>query len=878
MRVSLQTFSSNRILFVLGLLWLAFAALVGAQEDPDALPPIQDPHPMPDVRQFTQSLLWKEGAAWASFASARWDAAPEQDAKMTGVAIHYRVNGGATRTVRLAGSLGSYAAALPGIAATDSVAWFYVQELKGSIGPIRVNTSWFGRRLNRAPEDPSREPRLQEPRVFTFASRFRDRHEDEWLYDQYVAGYTDSTYFFVTVKDYGTKQEWTMETQKPSLFATMAFYDFGGLTPGYDLTRIPAGGGCERFTTKGVTGIPEYPEHADRGFTRFRWTLEPVVPGQQVGVEYVFRIRKPDGRYQAYYTENIRYYGGAGFQPAEQHPYANANGPLSINNVSYPRFAFNQHLLGPEPKTLLRFLAGKTLFDTDWEHGRIMNPQTPNGCEIPHEKGELRLDYMTPATPIPTAYLGPRFNNTSCTHCHFMDGRGSPDPIKDVPFKTMLMRLSAPGTDAHGGPKPHPVYGTQLQEFAGPGAAPEGKASVTYEVLPSAVPGVTLAKPTYAFSGLTGGPIDGSMVLFSPRVAPQVPGLGLLAGVSDDEMLRLAADQAAAGRVSGKPNRVWDVAANGLRLGRFGWKAGQPTLRQQAAAAAANDIGLSNPVFPDSNGAAELDGAAIDKLVDYLGNLALPPRTNWADVDAIAGKALFERAQCGDCHTPVLTTTMAGYDIPYKTFPIQPFTDLLLHDMGPGLSDGRAEFEAGPQEWRTPPLWGVGLIEEVSLHTRYLHDGRARNLLEAVLWHGGEGEPSRRAVEAMTEAERRQLIAYVKYPFADVPATTPPGAAPSAASVRPGPRAPPGVPAARSVTLYVQGMGAVFRGDASEAAAVRILAPSGRLIREIPVRGERVFWDRKDGRGRMAGNGLYLIQVERADRRSMAVGKVALHP
>lgn len=856
---------------LMGRFVLAAAFLSAGVRAQDEIPPLQDPHPMPDVRNFVQSVEWKDGGAVASFSTARWNAAPEPDAPMAGAVIHYRVNGGGTRSLALAGAEGRYRGTLPGVAASDSVAYYFVQELKGKAGPIRVNTSWFGRRMGRAAPD------LPAPRTYTFASRFRDRHESEWLYDHYVQGYTDSTFFFVTIKDYGDRLDMTMETLKPSLFSTLSFYDFGGLTPGYDLTRLAAGSACQRMETKGVTGLPDLPQDARGGFTRFKWLLEPVSFGQQFDFEFVWRIRNSRGEYQAYYTESIRYYAGHGFQPVNQHPFANANGPLSINAVSDPRFAFNQHLNGPLPGTLVRFLAGKSLFDTDWEHGRIMNPQTPNGCEIPHEKGELRLDYAVPPVPIAKAYLGPRFNNTSCTHCHFMDGRGTPGNQQHVPFKTMLMRLSLPGVDAQGGPRPHPVYGGQLREFAAPGSVPAGRFEVNYQEIESGVPGVKLQKPIYVFKGLLGDSIDGDKVLYSPRVAPQVPGLGLLAGVSDADLLDLAARQAQAGRVSGKPNRVWDLQAGALRIGRFGWKAGQPSLRQQVAAAAAFDIGLSNPLFRDSAGAAELDAAALDRLVDYLDNLALPPRRNWQDPEAIAGKALFEQAQCGDCHAPVLMTSLAGYDIPPGAFPIQPFTDLLLHDMGPGLADGRPEFDADPQEWRTPPLWGVGMVEDVNLHTRYLHDGRARNLLEAILWHDGEAGKSRQAVVAMSESERKQLLAYVWYPFADVPATVPLGTHAAPRSGSPGRERLRRNTGPQGMTVAARGLGVLYRGDASEVGSIRILSPSGRLIRELRPGPGLVTWDLRDGSGAAVGNGLCLVQITGLDGRTLAARKAALH-
>jgi CxxC motif-containing protein (DUF1111 family) len=279
-------------------------------------------------------------------------------------------------------------------------------------------------------------------------------------------------------------------------------------------------------------------------------------------------------------------------------------------------------------------------------------------------------------------------------------------------------------------------------------------------------------------------------------VAPAVFGLGLLEAVPEATLLGLAdPDDADGDGVSGRPNRVWDARAGAVRLGRFGWKAGQVGLRQQTAAAFAGDLGLTSPLAPapsctsaqpecqaraGAGRAPELGDAELDVLVAYLRGLAVPPRDNHLDPAAVRGKALFAAARCDACHVPNLVTASDAELPELRAQVIQPFTDLLLHDMGDELADGRAEHEASGREWRTPPLWGAGYVANV-LHEatdplaparasgapNYLHDGRARSLLEAILWHGGEAEASRRKVLAMSAAQRADLIAYVRFPFAD---------------------------------------------------------------------------------------------------------------
>lgn len=404
------------------------------------------------------------------------------------------------------------------------------------------------------------------------------------------------------------------------------------------------------------------------------------------------------------------------------------------------------------PKEQLRaFFFGNRLFNTNWT-------QAP---------GSVRA----------FDGLGPVFNRVSCSGCHTRDGRGRPPAQSGDPMLSMLVRLSVPGTDAHGGPKPHPVYGDQLNDRAIHGVEPEGKARITYdEVAGGYADGSSyaLARPRYRIEALTFGAL-GTDVMLSPRVAPQMIGLGLLEAIPEAAILAKAdPDDRDGDGISGRANMVWDHAAGGTALGRFGWKANQPSLRQQAAGAALGDIGLTSPLFPRANcgaaqtacaaaitgGEPELSSTFLDRLELYSQALAVPEQRHPEDARVIQGFALFKTARCDACHTP----TQATGEHPLAALnqqTIHPFTDLLLHDMGPALADGRADFLADGQEWRTPPLWGIGLIETVNGHTRFLHDGRARNLEEAILWHGGEAESSRDAFRAMTRAEREALLAFL---------------------------------------------------------------------------------------------------------------------
>jgi len=378
--------------------------------------------------------------------------------------------------------------------------------------------------------------------------------------------------------------------------------------------------------------------------------------------------------------------------------------------------------------------------------------------------------------------LGPVFNRVSCSGCHTRDGRGQPPRSPEDPLDSMLVRLSGAGTGAHGGVVPVPHYGDQLNERAIPGVPAEGHTVVSFAESARRYPDGTpysLAVPHYEFRDLAFGrwPAD---VRFSPRVAPSVFGLGLLETVPEHVVLETAdPDDADGDGVSGRPNRVWDAESGRTVLGRFGWKANQPSLRQQNAAAALGDIGLTSSLYPEQNVAAGQDAAArapsgaaagepeladeyLDRLTFYVRVLAVPAARNLDDPAARAGARLFDQVQCAACHRPTLKTEDQP-TVPLLAWQtIHPFTDLLLHDMGDELADRRSDFEASGREWRTAPLWGIGLTATVNRHTRFLHDGRARSIEEAILWHGGEADRSREAFMDLARDERAALLAFLQ--------------------------------------------------------------------------------------------------------------------
>lgn len=291
----------------------------------------------------------------------------------------------------------------------------------------------------------------------------------------------------------------------------------------------------------------------------------------------------------------------------------------------------------------------------------------------------------------------------------------------------------------------------------------------------------TLLAPTYDVADLGYGPMaDG--VMFSPRVAPPMIGLGLLEAIpAADILARADADDADGDGISGRPQVVWSTEFDQPMLGRFGWKGGNATVKEQSAGAFAGDIGISNPLAVDPAGECtdlqaackaaphgagddrthEIDAEGLDLVTHYSRNLGVPARRDVDDPQVLRGKKVFYAVGCTACHTPKYVTHRLN-DLPEQSFQlIWPYTDLLLHDMGAGLADNRPEGRASGREWKTPPLWGIGLTEQVNGHTRFLHDGRARSLLEAILWHGGEAQAARDAVAAMPKEDRAALIRFL---------------------------------------------------------------------------------------------------------------------
>jgi CxxC motif-containing protein (DUF1111 family) len=381
--------------------------------------------------------------------------------------------------------------------------------------------------------------------------------------------------------------------------------------------------------------------------------------------------------------------------------------------------------------------------------------------------------------------LGPLFNTNTCHSCHVNDGRGLPY-VGDKPMNPMLVRLSV-NSDSGGEDDPHltrhgfisePSYGSQIQNRAIPGVPAEANVKLKWSEEKFDFPdgtSVLLRKPQIILSKLAYGELHENVAL-SARIAPAMIGLGLLEAIPESTLREIADNQNRKDNgVSGKLNMVWDQRLQKTVPGRFGWKAAMPSVEQQVASAFLSDLGITSRMFPEtvctkkqakclsapSGGNPELADEFLDFITSYSKTLAVPARRNIWDKHVVLGEQYFRDAGCNQCHVETIKT---GTD---KNFPelslqeIHPYTDLLLHDMGEGLADYARKFLAAGVEWRTPPLWGIGLLKTVNGHTDLLHDGRARNIEEAILWHQGEAEASRDHYVDMPVEQRQQLVKFI---------------------------------------------------------------------------------------------------------------------
>jgi CxxC motif-containing protein (DUF1111 family) len=430
--------------------------------------------------------------------------------------------------------------------------------------------------------------------------------------------------------------------------------------------------------------------------------------------------------------------------------------------------------------SLLQVGSGGSLTVVGDDRHRLLDPPAGLSEEqlAARRRGEAFFNtpfVRTPARAVLRDGLGPLFNSASCESCHNNLGRGRPPPEDGQQSISLVVQLSWQAPDGRW--QPHPVYGPNFNPLAIPGVPVEGRLLTRYDVVPGRYAdgtAWTLRRPVYAFGDLGYGAL-GPRTAFSPRMTQQLVGMGLLEAIPEASILaRADPDDRDGDGISGRPN--WVTGEDHTRrLGRFGWKANKTDIRAQTVAAFSAEQGITTPDLPGptctpaqdacigmpDGGTPEVDAADLAAIVLFMQTAPVPARVGLESPDVRRGAELFLGAGCAGCHVPVLTTAADAQPGILARQRIHAFTDLLLHDMGPGLADGRPDHEASGSEWRTPPLWGVGRVAEFGSEISYLHDGRARTLAEAVLWHGGEADRSRQAFLDLSSADRAALIAFL---------------------------------------------------------------------------------------------------------------------
>ena len=726
----------------------------------------------PPPRGFRQEIGLRDGTPWFIFRAGSTDHFVDET---TDVAVTYRLDGDLLTTITLPNlGDGRFESPVPGGAVGQRIEYWYSQTMG-----VQVMHSAL---IERVIGEPA--PEISWPVVSRRVGRFRDRHPNEWRFDNYVQEYGQGRTFEIEITDWGDRLDLRVTVDGDIEVGDMDFKHF--------VYNDPYSATCNRP----LTGVNLVMEKQGDVFTS---SIEDITPYATMDFDFTFR-GIPTGPVGQYYSDFFYYRVGLGlFGPEHPSPRRTPVGNAVATRVFSPRFGLAQHAGTMTHDELKAFLAGKIFFETDYADGDLLNFNTRFDC-CSGPLGEIAQ-----SSPVyEPGLLGPRFNAASCMDCHAMDGRGA-TPVEGVALHQLVAQVSIPGASPEVAPASHPYYGVQLNT-AGDDA--EGRLQVRYELVEGQFDDGepwTLRRPIYEFHAMESGSLGVNLpdeagspgyqgeAEFSPRIAPMLAGLGFLEAVADETILaREDPDDLDGDGISGRANYVPYDGADALRPGRFGWKANQVTLRQQVATAFVHDLGITSPSEPvedcgeaqsdcdDGSDAVELGGSEIASVEHYLQGLTLPPRRNFEDPDAIAGMHLFKAAKCSGCHVPSMRTGTSHPIESYRDIVIEPFTDLLLHDMGEGLADDRPHYRATGREWRTPPLWALSYVghamglpdtcadpESGGATPNFLHDGRARSIMEAILWHGGEAEASRNAVLGMTSTEREQLLAYVAYPFDD---------------------------------------------------------------------------------------------------------------
>jgi CxxC motif-containing protein (DUF1111 family) len=609
--------------------------------------------------------------------------------------------------------------------------------------------------------------------ITRFADRGRDRHAREssfQSYEHYLTWYWEERTAAVTITDPigkgGSEIRFDVVTQH-KLGArelrmgflgrnTVAEYcDNSPLTPAHaDGSEMS----LEEHAASPPQGLHYYFKIVRQHNAPISCATSPLARGQKIEFEMSQFLDTPTNGRANYYGTVFLYVVGEGIKPWE------ATGPLGNSN---PAGLFGSSADSmPIPTAALLGGATTTHRDESNEPDNLFmqmatNLAPENGQRFVQGRRVVHTDFATgahdeagnPAWTAQAGKAGPLFINHTCNSCHAKNARALPvspgQPLDKWVFKV---------GDANG--KPDPRLGSVLQIASSAGAG-EGTVSIG-----SYSSSNGLERPNFVFAGA-------APARFSARISPQIVGMGLLEAIPESAVFALAdANDANGDGVSGRPQVVNDTRGV-ARLGRFGWKAGQPDLEHQVAAALRTDMGVLTSVFPTPDcGAAqagcggtgaELSDADLTDLTAYIALLGVQPQSDHENPQVKAGAQVFAGVGCTGCHAPTFKTSQFARFAELRSQTIHPYTDLLLHDMGAGLADNLGEGVATGAEWRTAPLWGIG--KTPGMHAgqeAYLHDGRARTLDEAIRWHGGEGQAANDRYAGLSVADREALLAFLR--------------------------------------------------------------------------------------------------------------------
>ena len=600
------------------------------------------------------------------------------------------------------------------------------------------------------------EPALSEDTgdalITRVGGRVRDRHAREsqfQAYDHYLSRYFQNRTFYIEIVDEVAK---------------------GGDTIIVNMFTVhPHDGTNFRAFFCGVNTVAEYCHNGIfTAINDFEYTASvnfnakegrPIQIGDRMELELGVFLRQPvDGRFNYYSRPWLYIVGSPGIVPFEGSGPLLDSYPLSTQgwsggettlNYPYsdePDNRFIQMALNIAPINAQPFVEGRRIHHTDFADGTHSEAGNPVFTEHQNK-------------------LGPNFIARACVACHVQNGRAIPPNLNT----TLTQQVTKVGVVNGTTVTSHPQLGFVLQPQSTT-ATPEGNVSIANWLTSNGqfndgTP-YELRSPQYNFSGVV--PEN-----YSIRNTPQLVGLGLLEAIPEEIIINLAdPNDSNSDGISGNIQVVQDPETGDIRLGRFGWKAGKARLSHQIAGAFNTDLGVTSPIFSMldcgssqsgcSGSSNEISSQDLDLLTIYVALLGVPARRDLNNSQTLQGETLFQSAGCVACHTPTLTTSPYHPHAELRNQTIHPYTDLLLHDMGPGLADNLPEGNASGAEWRTPPLWGIGLTSGVSGGEAYLHDGRARTLQEAILWHGGEAENAQQVFLNMTSSERDALIAFLK--------------------------------------------------------------------------------------------------------------------